>query len=187
MRSMLASDMYEFRNVLAEKGILFCYSGYMTEEVLSGIGQAIRMKLELEEADKKVARSVFSLFVEQVQNVIRYSAEKEEFISDNVQKELRYGVLTVGFKDDGFFVSCSNLIEDHDVARLENNLNHIQGLDDDGLKKLYKETLRGETPEGSKGAGVGFIDIARRAKKGFEFDFMPVNGDRSFFCLKAYV
>jgi len=184
---MLAPEMYEFRNLLAEKGILFCYSGYMTEDVLSGIGQAIRMKLELENADKKIARSVFSLFVEQVQNVIRYSAEKEEFIAGTVQKELRFGVLTVGHKDGSFFVSCSNLIEGKDVSRLDESLKHIQQLDNDGLKKLYKETLRGETPEGSKGAGVGFIDIARRAQKGFEFDFMPVKDDRSYFSIKAYV
>lgn len=185
---MLAHEMYDFRNLLSQKGIIFCYSGYMTEDVLSGIGQAIRMKLELEEADKKIARSVFSLFVEQVQNVIRYSAEKEELRSETIQKELRYGVLTVGQTDDNtFFVSCSNLIEDKDVQRLDGNLQHIKTLDDQGLKKLYKDTLRGETPEGSKGAGVGFIDIARRAKKGFEFDFMPVKDSRSYFCIKAYV
>lgn len=179
--------MYEFRNLLANKGILFCYSGYLTEDVLSGIGQAIRVKMELEEADKSVARSVFSLFVEQVQNVIRYSAEKEELLTGPSKKELRFGVLTVGCKDDVFFVSCSNLIEEKDVARLGKNLAHIQQLDDQGLKKLYKETLKGETPEGSKGAGVGFIDIARRAKKGFEFDFIPVKDDRSYFSIKAYV
>ncbi|WP_135078993.1 SiaB family protein kinase [Terasakiella sp. SH-1] len=184
---MLAEEMYKFRDVLADKGIIFCYSGYMTEDVLSGIGQAIRMKMELEDADKKIARSVFSLFVEQVQNVIRYSAEKEEFISGDIQKELRYGVLTVGQKNGSFFVSCSNLIEDRDVIRLGKNLKHIQQLDSNGLKKLYKDTLRGDAPEGSKGAGVGFIDIARRAKKGFEFDFMPVENDRSYFCIKAYV
>ncbi|MDV7339618.1 SiaB family protein kinase [Terasakiella sp. A23] len=184
---MLASEMYEFRNLLAEKGILFCYSGYLTEDVLSGIGQAIRMKLQLEEADKTVARSVFSLFVEQVQNVIRYSAEKEEFMSGDSKRELRFGVLTVGCKDDVFFVSCSNLIEEKDVARLGKNLTHIQQLDSDELKQLYKDTLKGETPEGSKGAGVGFIDIARRAKKGFEFDFIPVEEKRSYFSIKAYV
>jgi len=184
---MLASEMFEFRNLLAGKGILFCYSGYMTEDVLSGIGQAIRMKLELEEADKAVARGVFSLFVEQVQNVIRYSAEKEELVMSGISKELRFGVLSVGNIDGDFFVSCSNLIEDDDVKRLDKNLKHIQTLDSDGLKKLYKETLRGETPDGSKGAGVGFIDIARRAKKGFEFDFMPVKDNRSYFCIKAYV
>jgi len=184
---MLAQEMYEFRDALSKKGIIFCYSGYMTEEVLSGIGQAIRTKLEIEKTDKKVARSIFSLFVEQVQNVIRYSAEKEELSSSEAATELRYGVLTLGREEDRFFVACSNLIEDQDVKRLDQNLKHIQQLDAEGLKKLYKDTLRGETPKGSKGAGVGFIDIARRAQKGFEFDFAPVDSSHSYFSIKAYV
>ena len=33
-------------------------------------------------------------------------------------------------------------------------------LDADGLKSLYKDILKDEVPEGSKGAGVGFVDIA---------------------------
>ena len=54
-------------------------------------------------------------------------------------------------------------------------------------RALYRETLCGETPEGSKGVGVGFIDIARRAGHGFEFDIMAVDAKRSYFCLKACV
>ena len=54
-------------------------------------------------------------------------------------------------------------------------------------RALYREALCGETPEGSKGAGVGFIDIARRAEHGFEFDIMAVDDKRSYFCLKACV
>lgn len=184
---MLADEMYEFRNELAGKGIMFCYSGYITEEVLTSIGQAMRMKLELDAKNKSVARSVFSLFVEQVQNIIRYSAEKTEFTTTDSDSELRYGVLSVGREGDAFFVACSNLINNSDVKRLDLSLKHIQSLDAVGLKKLYKETLRDEVPEGSKGAGVGFIDIARRAKKGFIYDFRDMADDRSYFCIKAFV
>ena len=157
---MLAREMYDFRNTLREKGILFCYSGYMTEEVLSGIGNALRRKLELEKTDRKTAKSVFSIFVEQVQNVIRYSAEREPPGSVENKDDLRSGVLTVGWQNDRFFISCGNLVEQRDVERLETSLTYIQSLDKDALKTLYKETLRGEVPVGSKGAGVGFIDIA---------------------------
>jgi hypothetical protein len=183
----LAQEMFEFRNSLTEKGILFCYSGYFTEDVLTSIGQAMRMKLEHEEGGKTVARNVFSLFVEQVQNIIRYSAEKEDLLSGNDHKELRYGILSVGQKDGSFFVACSNLIDSDDVERLKSSLKYIQTLDDKDLKQLYKDTLRSKSPEGSKGAGVGFLDIARRAKKGFEFGFMPMESNRSYFCIKAYV
>ena len=184
---MLARDMYDFRDELARKGIIFCYSGYMTEEVLTGIGGALKTKLALEREERARARSLFAVFVEQVQNVVRYSAEREAGGEVGDTKELRYGVLTVGKTDEKYFVACSNLIAKSDVGRLEENLRAIRNMSSTELKALYKETLRGDTPEHSKGAGVGFIDIARRALYGFEFDFAEINDNHAYFCLKAYV
>jgi hypothetical protein len=184
---MLAQETYEFRNYLEERGIIFCYSGYITEDVLAGIGDAIKKKLEHEDADKRISKGLFSLFVEQMQNVIRYSAEGEPKGVEYSAKKLRYGVLTVGKEGTHYFVSCSNLIQQIDVERLRSALEHIQSLDKDALKALYKETLRGEVPVGSKGAGVGFIHMARRADNGFEFDFAKVDEDYSHFCLKTYM
>ncbi len=186
---MIAKEMLEFREKLAQQGILFCYSGYMTEEVLSGIGNTLKHKLALENTDKKVARGVFSLFVEQVQNIIRYSAEVEPAPPETEEGEvkLRYGLLTVGFKEGRHFVACANMVPLDDVNRLRENLTRIQNMDKDGLKALYKEILKGETPAGSKGAGVGFVDIARRATHGFEFDFIEVDAEFAYFTLKAYI
>ncbi|WP_211563249.1 SiaB family protein kinase [Magnetovibrio blakemorei] len=87
--------------------------------------------------------------------------------------------MVVGKKDGKYFVSCANLIAQNDVDRLSGSLSNIQHLAADGLKALYKETLKGDTPEGSKGAGVGFIDIARKASHGFEFDFANVDDNHS--------
>jgi hypothetical protein len=179
---MLANAMYDLRNALETQGITYCYSGYMTEGVLLGIGNAIKSQLLMGETDTKVAKAVFAVFVEQMQNVIRYSAEK---IGSDGADELRYGILTVGFQGDRVFVACGNLIEARDADRLHDALTRIQSMDKDELKALWKEILRGETPEGSKGAGVGFIDIARHARGGIEFDFRPVDDARVFFTLKA--
>ncbi len=186
----LAEEMFGLRHDLIEQGIIVCYSGFMTEDVLTGIGKSIRTKLEIDHAERRVAQGVFGIFVEQVQNVIRYSSERDVMDKPSGEgevKDLRYGILTVGRLDESFFVSCGNLVENRDVERLRDALSEIQGLDKEGLKALYKETLRGETPEGSKGAGVGFIDIARRASHGFDFDFQSVDDKHSFFCLKAFV
>ncbi len=184
---MLAEEMYEFRGQLKERGIIFCYSGYMTEDVLAGIGSAIRRKLEIEEADRRTAKILFSVFVEQVQNVIRYSAEGEPPNVPPGDFDLRYGVLTVGIQDDMYFVACGNLVKNADVDPLGAALSHIKALSKEELKVLYREKLKDGPPEGSKGAGVGFIEIARRADNGFDFDFAPMNDEFSYFCLKAYI
>ena len=152
---MQAAEAYGFRNQLYDQGIIFAYSGYMTEQILTGIGAAIKRKMELDGTDRNIAKTVFSIFVEQVQNIIRYSAEFEKKDSQEEKSDLRYGVLTVGNKDGKYFVCCSNMVERRDVDRLRESLEQIQSVDRDELKKLFKDTLRGEAPEGGKGAGVG--------------------------------
>ncbi len=181
--------MLYFREILADRGIQFCYCGYITEDILSGIGSSLKQKLAMENTNREVARAVFSLFVEQVQNVIRYSAEKKLSAADSglSDVELPFGLFSVGKKDDYYFVACGNMIPTGDVERLRGNLIKIQNMDKSELKALYKEILRGKTPEGSKGAGVGFIDIARRTTKGLEFDFHEINSEFAFFALKAYI
>lgn len=181
---MLASDMLCFKNYLTKNGIIFCYSGYMTEDVLLGIGTALKKKLEFEDVDRTVRKAVFSIFVEQVQNVIRYSAEG---VPQDQGESMRYGILSVGYAEQNIFVSCGNAVDNASAEKLKSALDMIKSLDKEGLKILWKEILKGKTPEGSKGAGLGFISIARQARGGLEFDFIKLDEEKMFFSIKAYI
>ncbi len=112
-----------------------------------------------------------------MQNIIRYSAEKSEIslppASDpRALKEIRYGILTIGKEGDDYVVCAGNLVEPGDINRLNARLSRIRDMSKDELKVLYKEQLRAEPEIGSKGAGLGFMEIARRASKPLEFDFI---------------
>jgi hypothetical protein len=135
---------------------------------------------------------VFAVFVEQMQNIIRYSAEKVSPLlppaSDaKALMEIRYGILTIGKEGTDYVVCAGNLIERADVARLRARLEKLRGMSKDELKALYKEQLRAEPEAGSKGAGLGFMEIARRASKPIEFDFTDIDPDYSFFALKTTI
>jgi hypothetical protein len=181
---MFAEDLLQFRNGLNNRGVLFCYSGYLTEDVLESIGTAMRIKLENDTSDRKLARTLFSVFVEQVQNVVRYSAEVE-VVDGEGPAELRYGLLAVGKDTEGYFVTVGNLMLTTDVPRLREYLSAIQKLDRQALTTRYREILKAPPPEGSKGAGAGFIHIARLATRGIEFGFQEVDNGLSFFGLQA--
>ena len=171
---MLAHELFNLRSILQKEGIIFAYSGYLTEAVLSGVGEAVKHKLALEDTDTKTQRSVFAVFVEQVQNMIRYSAEKIP------SSEMRYGVLTIGREGDDYVVHAGNLVARSDVARLREKLDQIRNMDKEELRALHKE--------GSKGASLGLMEIARRASKPIEFEFIEVDdGEHVFFALKASV
>ena len=188
---MLASDLYVLRNHLNEKGIVFAYSGYITEQVLTGVGEALKQKLTFEDADTKTIRSVFAIFVEQMQNIIRYSSEQIPApgapASEHVRNELRYGILTIGQEGNDYVVHAGNLIRTTDVDRIQDRLRAIRGMSPAELKAAYKDQLRSGSDEYSKGAGIGFIEIARRASKPIEFDFSRVDDQNSFFALKASI
>jgi hypothetical protein len=189
---MLAGQLMDMRSMLHAQGVIFAYSGYVTEPVLSGVGEALKQKLAIDDADTKTLRSVFAIFVEQMQNIIRYSAEKAHQAlppaSDiGALKEIRYGILTIGREGSDYVVCAGNLVQRSDVERLKARLNKIRNMGKEELKVLYKEQLRAEPEQGSKGAGLGFMEIARRASKPIEFDFTNVDSDYSFFALKATI
>ncbi len=41
------------RALLHRQGVIFAYSGYVTEPVLSGVGEALKQKLTIDDADTK--------------------------------------------------------------------------------------------------------------------------------------
>ncbi|MDV7338914.1 SiaB family protein kinase [Terasakiella sp. A23] len=172
---------------MLQDGVNFCFTGFMSEEMILGVGQTLKKKFELEEMDKKTSRDLFSIFIEMSQNVVRYSAKNQAQDVDPITIDLRYGALSIGEKDGHKFIACGNLICNEHASRLENNLNEIRKLDAAELKALFKEKLRNETPEYSKGAGVGMIEIARRARKGFDFSFEDANESKKFFTITAYI
>ncbi|HXG78795.1 MAG TPA: SiaB family protein kinase [Methyloceanibacter sp.] len=190
---MLASQLMDLRAMLHSQGVIFAYSGYVTEPVLSGVGEALKQKLTIDDADTKTLRSVFAVFVEQMQNIIRYSAEKAQPASlppasdAGALREIRYGILTIGKEGDDYVVCAGNLVERADVERLRARLNRIREMTKEELKAVYKEQLRAEPEEGSKGAGLGFMEIARRASKPLEFGFTGIDEKHAFFALKVTI
>jgi hypothetical protein len=194
---MNGQSFLDFRNELSNRGIVFTYSGFLNDDILTGIGNALRTKLALDHTDSKVSRGIFSAFVEQVQNVIRYSAEtqgpevdEEGVVTDDplLNQEIRYGMVAIGDRADGKrFVTCCNMIEQKNVPKLQASLESIRGLDRKELTKLMREQLKEGPPEGSKGAGVGFVSIAREANGDWDYEMVPTEDPNMFFfCFEAY-
>jgi hypothetical protein len=120
--------------------------------------------------------------------MIRYSAERLGPEGElEAPLELRYGVLTIGQEDGEYVVHAGNLVHRDDVERMRERLSVISEMDKEQLKVAYKEQLKAGPDEYSKGAGIGFIEIARRASKPIEFDFMEAKAGYAFFALRARV
>jgi hypothetical protein len=182
----LAQWYYECQQSLLTRGIILSFTGFVSEGILYSLGDALKQAMARDETDNNVAKKVFSVFVEQAQNIIRYSADRVE-TSAQPREELGAGMITVGRDAGRFFVMCGNLVPHEDVKHLKERLDLIRSMDKEQLKLYYREKLKEEPDPRSKGASIGLIEIARRASGPIEFDFMDMGEGQSFFCLKAYI
>ena len=66
---------FKFSQLLLRDEFVLSYSGYVTEGILFAVGNTLRVRLEDHARDGAQIRNVFSIFVELMQNIIRYGVE----------------------------------------------------------------------------------------------------------------
>jgi hypothetical protein len=176
-----------FFDASRRQGVILSFGGDISENVLFSLGEVLKLRMSQGETDASVAKRVFAIFVEQAQNVIRYSADKVAKPSGPSPGLISNGVIVVGMEAGRFYVVCGNELPDADVPPLRTRLDHIASLNADELKAYYREKLRQPPDEGSLGGSIGLIEIARRSSAPVEYDFQALENRRSFFCLKAYI
>jgi hypothetical protein len=185
---MPAEELLAFRETTLKHHVILSYSGYVTERILTAIAGTLKQAILGGISDIGTSRKVFSVFVEQVQNIIRYSAERHQIHPRTGSAgEVTYGFVAIGERGNVFFVTCGNLLHNTDVAELKGLLDEVVDLDKHQLRKLYKKRLRGTVPEHSKGAGLGIIEIARSSSRPVEYAFRRIDDDHTFFCMKAFI
>lgn len=177
--------LYDFKLEHNKHGIFLCFSGHISQDLLVEIGDSLRLKMQQEEVNSTTILKVFSMFIEQAQNILRYSADSIAYhISD---QKIGGGIMMVGYEQQHYYVICGNVIENQHIAKLNQYLVELQGMSKDELKQHYKERRKSDIPEDSKGAGLGFIELARKATHPIEFNFRPIDENFSFFSLKTQI
>ncbi|RLC15111.1 MAG: hypothetical protein DRI57_13390 [Deltaproteobacteria bacterium] len=171
----MVKNLYALKKDFGKRGIFLSFSGPLSQELMVEIGATLKQKMKLEEASKSTVFRVFSMVVENAQNIIYYSAEES------------HGIIIVGYENKHYFVMSGNMLKNEKVERLRKKLTALQTMDKDELKKHYKVQRKKGPGEGSKGGGLGFIEMARKASRPIEFEFEKIDGNVSFFSVKIVI
>ena len=185
---MLYEEFNDFWDVARKRNIIFFYVGYFSQHVVAAISETIKARLDTAGAAGPTRRRIFSSFVEMSQNIMHYSSDT---LTPDAQTEnqMRRGSVCIGMKGDSFFLLCANPVDSSTVHRIRSRLDPLHTMTMDEIKSAYKKALREETPADSKGAGLGFLTIARDASEPLEFEFVPdaQDPDNTVFCIKAII
>ena len=184
-------DMLEYHRMLSANNIILVHSGPLWSDGIGGIAKALKSRLEFDELPLETSQRVFSVFVEQMNNMLMYSAEKDAKEENEKDFEPTKGTFVLGKLDKKgktYFIQTGNVMKNERVEPVKNKLDHLNTLDKGALRKYYKEQTRleNDNPE-SRGAGLGFIEIARRISSKIEYSFTPYDEGLTFFTMHVTI
>ncbi|PYI51913.1 SiaB family protein kinase [Paenibacillus flagellatus] len=182
---MIHNRLLQVQSMLRDNGILISFAGKLSQSLIEEYGAAVKSYLENEERPQNEVTHIFSIFIEQTQNIKNYCSGKKD--SAHYDAIAQSSIVTIGKTDNGHFICSGNVVDKADLAALTARIDPLIAMDKPALKTYYKEMLRKETPDGSEGAGLGLIDIARKARDPLEYSVTPLDEHLSFFTLKAVV
>ncbi|MEO5359233.1 MAG: SiaB family protein kinase [Nitrospirota bacterium] len=181
----MLTNLYDIYCRMQKEEIFFSFSGPISQHVVEGIGATLKLKMEIEENDVNTIQKVFSIYVEQIQNVMNYSAQRLSKAKEG--GDLGIGIFIVGIQDGHFYVRCGNNIYNDKVFMIKEQVDRMKNLGSEELKTMFRERRKNPPPEGSKGAGLGLIEMARKASRPLEIDITPVDDRLSFLSITVFI
>jgi len=180
---MQSPDLNSLREFCNARRIMLCFNGPISRSLIEEIGNALRNYLEADRVQPGAAMDVFGIYIEMTQNIRHYATRM-----NYGEAEAAATVVIARDETGRHVVSAGNLVEVDDGRALVTRIEQLAALDKAALKQLYKEQLRRPRDTGqSSGAGLGLIDIARKASAPLAATALERPDGRSFFSLTALV
>jgi hypothetical protein len=177
-----------FRNNADCNGVLFYYNGMLSQNIIATMGDAFRQRLESQAASGPITRKLFSSYVEIVQNALHYSPPSTPLHGDKIV------AVAMGKIADKYYIVCGNLIQKQHIERIREKIEPLCNMSSDEIKKAYRQQLRSDQNAEdniSKGAGLGFLTVARDASEPIEYSIVvdDINSEKNlaYFYLKVTI
>lgn len=187
----MASKQYDIKKFLdfvysqqkEDHEINLIYEGEVTHQITKAFTSLTETSMEKDEESMSTQKKVFHVMVECLQNISKHADYMDESEFD---KEGR-GIFMVSKSEEDYSITTGNITDKNKVPEITEMLTKINSLDKDGLKKLYKDQIKQGRLSNKGGAGLGFIDIAKKTGKELDFHFLTINDDYSFFVLTSKI
>ncbi|WGS54766.1 SiaB family protein kinase [Paraburkholderia sp. D15] len=176
-----------FFELAQRRNLIFYHKGYFSHSIVAAMSEVVKLQLEVAGVSGPTRRKLFSSFIELAQNIVHYSSDA--LVEGGESGAIREGAVCITTEGDRHLMLCVNPIATTAVDSLRERLEPLRSMSVDEIKQAYKLTLRADTPEESKGAGLGFLTMARDASAPLEFAFYPRTDapETTLFCLKTII
>lgn len=180
--------MMDFYHDVESENISLIYEGEVTQDITKVFATLAEKNMEKFYEDVKVQRKVYHVMIECLQNISKHADDDSKLASNNLEDGLsKNGVFAVGTQGKFWVVTSGNVVSSEKEEGIRTMIDEVNSLDKDGLKALYKEKIKASKISEQGGAGLGFVDIAKKTGNKLEYHFKDLGNDRKFFLLKIKI
>ena len=178
------SGTYHTIKKMENEGALLVYSGEVNPDIISRLLQLAEDKLDALEITGGVRKRVFHILVECLQNLYHH-AETVVVPGNNLPS--RDSVVQLRRDDEAFYVETGNYLLTAVKEKLTDHLSKINSLSKEQVREYYKNIMTDNGFTAKGGAGLGFIDIARKSEEPLQYNFIDLSNDVCFFEFSAKI
>ena len=172
-------NLFDYYKELEKDRLSFIFNGDVSDDITDGIIRITEFNVNNFEALASFSKRISFIMVECFQNVVRHGLKSEQ----GSEKEKAGGLFAARLMGEANYISSINLIDIQEVELLREKLNQLNSIEKDKLKALYLEVLNNQELSSKGGAGLGLIQLARKAGQPISFDFESISEHLSNFYL----
>lgn len=175
--------IYGLHKTMLKRDLILIYEGEFTQEVTKSVLAMAERNMDSFGEQSSVKRKVFNVMVECLQNISKHAENYEpgRYAKNNA-------IFMIGKRETDYLLTSGNAVKQVDVADMTRKLTELNQMDKIQLKQRYKEIIKEPGGLSAKGgAGLGFVDMARKSGNPLDFDFEHIDDDLSFFSVKITI
>lgn len=175
------NSVAQLEELMTKNNIYMIWSGHLTPDIGEEVISFNETKLAEDDVENITKRRVFSILVETIENVAKYSPGKTY--------EDQYGmpIAVLSFQNRCYTLTTGNLIKNEEIDDLKKKLDIINGYDKNGLKEFYRQSLSSQSLETERTGNMGLIEMARKSGAKLVYEFEKVSETFSFFNLTVNI
>lgn len=171
-------DIRVIQELVEDDGIIFLtYGGFLSQALISAMTDALEKETRENDLSIGISTNIFTIFIELTQNMMNYSKTTHLDCSKINSEGL---IVVTKDLEDNYYIHSQNIVAVEDKNKIKPKLEEISILNQDELKKKYRELRRSGRNSHNKGAGIGFYEIAKRSDK-IKFEFSKINDHKYYF------
>jgi len=173
--------VYNFHETIRPLDVKLIYEGEINHEIMKVFTSLTENGLRTEEFPGQ--KKVFNVMVECLQNISRHADPVDGIKQENIG----HGIFLISNNEKELTIVTGNILKKDKESFLVEKIDKINSLDKEELRDYYKMVLKDNSISEKGGAGLGFIDIARKTGNKLTYSFYPIDENYTFFIMSAKI